>query len=190
MVARKTQNLTKGKKVKDPNAIKNDKSDDISKMPRKNKASNKNKENDEKVEVKGLTKKNISKKKLQKKAVQDYESHEEDIDIITMHNDSDKSQKKSKTTSTKKKMVNSNSNANSKKHTKPLNKIAVSKNGNMKKKKISPEDLEENCSQTEASIKKVIKGNDNELSILLYIFSVIFKYIRYILCYFNSNRCR
>ena len=170
LVARKTQNLTKGKKVKHQNSIKNDKSNDISKMPKRNKTSNKNKENDGKVDLKEITKKNISKKKLQKIAVQDYESQEEDIDIITMHNDSDKSQKKTKTPITKKKVVNSNSDDKSRKQPKSLNKITVSKNGSSKKKKNPPEDLEENCSQKEVSIKKVAKGNHNEFSIRLKIF--------------------
>ena len=154
--AQKSLNPPKGKKAKDQSATKTDKSKDASKGTRKNKALNKNNENDVEVGDKEKKTKNITKKKLPKTAVQNDESHDEDIDIITMHNNSNKSNKAHKSTTTKKKLKESNSSANDKANS--LSKIKVSKNGNLKKKKGPPDEQEEDCSKNEKSNKKVTKG--------------------------------
>ena len=106
----------------------------------------------------GKKTKNVTKKNLSKIAVQDSESHDEDIDIITMHNNSGKSKKTPKTVSGKKSQIENDKNNVGKKSTNSLNKIKSTKSNVLKKKKRSPVDEDESIAKTTSSTGKVTKG--------------------------------
>ena len=156
--ARRIHNSPNGKKTKDQNTTKSDKTNDISKEVRKKKVLNKNVENDGEFVGKGKKAKTNTKKNLSKKAVQNNESHDEDIDIISMHNSSHKNKKSLKKMSAKKKELENDSNSISKKQAKNDSKIKISKNNNLKKKKRSTVEEDADCSQDELTVKKVTKG--------------------------------
>ena len=151
--------VPKGRKVKDQTTIKSSKANEAPK--RKKKSSNDSIENNAELVGRIKKTKNVTKRNNSKKAVQDYESHDEDIDIITMHNNSSKSKKAPKKVSAKIKQVENDKNIVGRKPTKSLNKVKTVKDNDLKKKnkKSSPDDEDVSIARSASSTRKVTKGN-------------------------------
>ena len=158
---------TKGKKLREQSKTKSNRATDIQKEKdkemRKKKSLSSSRQSNGEVDGKEKKTRKTSKKNLSTLTVQNNESLDEDIDILTMHNDAVKGNKKTlKTLPPKKKSIERNSNSTAKKQTKESGKSSAKgklvKTNAKKKGGDSVKGQGEKDSHTNSSNEKGIKS--------------------------------